>query len=255
MMTKWRLIEVAEADAPTQMATDEAIAIARLAEGNPNTIRLYRWRPSAVSVGYFQSLLREVDVEGARSLGVDIIRRITGGGAVFHDHEGEITYSLVASDSDPEIPSDILESYMVICNCIVLGLRNLGIDSEFKPINDIAAEGRKISGNAQTRRHGAVLQHGTILLDCDVAKVFRVLKVSGVKLSDKAISSAEERVTSARKILGHAVDWREAQKAIVEGFEAGLGVELSPGTLTPYEKDLTAKLKVKYSSREWIYQR
>ena len=255
MTEKWRLIDIIVADAPTQMATDEAIAYARNLGETPNTIRLYRWKPSAVSVGYFQSLRNEVDLEAAASLGVDVIRRITGGGAVFHDYDGEITYSLVAPESDPKMPRDILESYRLICNSIVLGLRQMGVESEFKPINDITSGGKKVSGNAQTRRYGVVLQHGTILLDCDPKKILSVLKVSGAKLSDKAIKSAEERVTSVRKILGRDLTFQDARAALIGGFEEGLGIELVPGELTGYEKSLAADYKTKYASQEWVYQR
>jgi lipoate-protein ligase A len=106
----WRLIDMRIEDAPTQMAIDEAIAINRLKEDNPNTVRLYRWKPSAVSIGYFQSLEKEVNLETCRELNVDVTRRITGGGAVFHDYNGEITYSLFAPESDPKMPQDILAS-------------------------------------------------------------------------------------------------------------------------------------------------
>ena len=137
MTEDWRLIDMRIEDAPTQMAIDEAIAMARLRYNTPNTIRLYRWNPSAVSIGYFQSLEKEVNLDACRKFGVDVIRRITGGGAVYHDYNGEITYSFVVPESERCVPSDILESYQVICGAIVNGLRYLGVDSEFKPVNDI----------------------------------------------------------------------------------------------------------------------
>jgi lipoate-protein ligase A len=254
-MDKWRLIDMRTENASTQMAIDEAIAYARISENNPNTIRLYRWNPSAVSIGYFQSLMNEVDIEACKELGVDIIRRITGGGAVFHDYDGEITYSLVAPDNDPKIPRDILSSYKLICNCLIDGLRELGVDSEFKPINDIIAGGRKISGNAQTRRYGVILQHGTILVDSDAKKIFSVLKVSGVKISDKAIKSAEERVTSIRKYLGRDVSFEEGRNALVKGFESKLSIQLESGELTDHEEELVQHFKQKYQSADWVYQR
>jgi len=242
-------------DAPTQMAIDEAIAMNRLVEDNPNTIRLYRWRPSAVSIGYFQSLEKEVNLETCRELGVDVIRRITGGGAVFHDYDGEITYSLVAPETDPKMPRDILASYQVICGAIIDGLKKLGVDAEFKPINDIAAGGKKISGNAQTRRHGVVLQHGTVLVDSDIPTMFRVLRVSDAKISDKMIKAVEERVTNVRKYLGREVSFREARDALVDGFQKVFDVSLKPGKLTRGEEKTVEKLKAKYMSEEWVHQR
>ena len=123
MTEQWRLIDMRIENAPTQMAIDEAIAIARLKHDTPNTIRVYRWQPSAVSIGYFQSIEKEVNLEACKTYSVDVIRRITGGGAVYHDYGGEITYSLVAPENHPNMPRDILESYGKICGAIVNGLR------------------------------------------------------------------------------------------------------------------------------------
>ncbi|UCD44706.1 MAG: lipoate--protein ligase family protein [Candidatus Bathyarchaeota archaeon] len=255
MSDTWRLIDMRIEEAPTQMAIDEAIAYARTKGETPNTIRLYRWNPSAVSIGYFQSLEKEVDLEACSSLGVDVIRRITGGGAVFHDYNGEITYSLVAPDDDPKIPADILTSYELICGAIVEGLAKIGVDSEFKPVNDIIAGGRKISGNAQTRRHGVVLQHGTVLVDSDIRKMFQVLRVSDAKISDKLIQVVEDRVTNIRRYLGRDVPFDEVREALISGFEQTLDMELVPGELTDYEEELVDEYRERYRSREWVYKR
>jgi len=254
MSETWRLIDMRIEDAYTQMAIDEALAYARR-RGEMNTVRLYRWNPSAVSVGYFQSVRDEVDLEACRRLGVDVIRRITGGGAVFHDYEGEITYSLVAPDDDPKIPRDILASYQLICGCVINGLRALGLDAEFKPVNDIVVGARKISGNAQTRRYGVVLQHGTVLVDLDVRKMFTVLKVSETKISDKMIKAVEERVTNIRRELGRDVSFDEVRDALIKGFEETLDISLEPGELTAYEEELMRKFREKYRSREWVFKR
>ena len=255
MSDTWRLIDMRIEDAPTQMAIDEAIAYARTRGETPNTIRLYRWNPSAVSIGYFQSLEKEVDLEACSRLSVDVIRRITGGGAVFHDYNGEITYSLVAPDGDPKIPTDILASYELICGAIVKGLAEIGVDSEFKPVNDIIAGGRKISGNAQTRRHGVILQHGTVLVDCDIRKMFKVLKVSDAKISDKLIKAVEERVTNIRRYLERDVSFDEVRAALISGFEETLDMSLEPGELTAYEEELVEEYRDRYRSHEWVYKR
>ena len=255
MTETWRLIDMRIEDAPTQMAIDEAVAMARVKHGTPNTIRLYRWNPSAVSIGYFQSIEKEVNLEACNEYGVDVIRRITGGGAVYHDYNGEITYSLVAPEDDPKIPRDILASYQLICGAIVNGLKDLGIDSEFKPVNDIIAGGKKISGNAQTRRHGVVLQHGTILVDSDIRRMFQVLRVSDAKISDKLIQAVEERVTNLRRYLNREVTFKESRDALIKGFEDTLDITLEPGELLEPEKQLVKELHGKYSSQEWVFQR
>lgn len=255
MTETWRLIDMRIEDAPTQMSIDEAIAKARLVEDNPNTIRLYRWSPSAVSIGYFQGIEQEVNIHACRDLGVDVIRRITGGGAVYHDYNGEITYSLVAPVTDPKIPRDILSSYALICGAIVRGLEELGVDAEFKPVNDIVAGEKKISGNAQTRRYGVVLQHGTVLVDSDIQTMFNVLRVSDAKISDKMIQAVQERVTNLRRYLGREVSFNEARGALINGFEKTFDIILEPGNLSDYELELVRKLYGKYSSREWVFQR
>jgi len=255
MKETWRLIDMRIEDAPTQMAIDEAIAMARIKENTPNTIRLYRWKPSAVSIGYFQSIEKEVNLPACMEHGVDVIRRITGGGAVYHDYDGEITYSLVAPETDPRMPADILESYELICGAIANGLATLGVEAEFKPVNDIVAGGKKISGNAQTRRHGVVLQHGTVLVDTDIRRMFQVLRVSDVKISDKLIQAVEDRVTNLRRYLGRLVGFDEARAALVKGFEDTFEVALQPGELTEAETRLVKRLYDKYNSREWVYQR
>ena len=255
MKETWRLIDMRIEDAPTQMAIDEAIAMARIKENTPNTIRLYRWKPSAVSIGYFQSIEKEVNLPACMEHGVDVIRRITGGGAVYHDYDGEITYSLVAPETDPRMPADILESYELICGAIANGLATLGVEAEFKPVNDIVAGGKKISGNAQTRRHGVVLQHGTIIVDSDIRRMFQVLRVSDAKISDKLIQAVEDRVTNLRRYLGRLVGFDEARAALVKGFEDTFEVALQPGELTEAETRLVKRLHEKYSSREWVFQR
>jgi len=251
----WRLIDIMVENASTQMAIDEAIASARRREETPNTVRMYRWNPSAVSIGYFQSIAKEVNLEECEKQEVDVIRRITGGGAVFHDYNGELTYSFVAPENDPKIPRDILTSYELICGAVIKGLTHLGVNSEFKPVNDIIAGGKKISGNAQTRRHGVVLQHGTVLIDSDIVKMFQVLRVSDTKISDKMIKAVEERVTNIRRYLDRDVSFIEARDALVRGFEETFDVELVSGELTEYEEKLVEEYRRRYSSHEWVFQR
>ncbi len=251
----WRLIDIMVEDAPTQMAIDEAVASARRREETPNTVRMYRWNPSAVSIGYFQSIAKEVNLEECEKQEIDVIRRITGGGAVFHDYNGELTYSFVAPENDAKVPRDILASYELICRAVIKGLAHLGVNSEFKPVNDIIAGGKKISGNAQTRRHGVVLQHGTVLIDSDIVKMFQVLRVSDAKISDKMIKSVEERVTNIRRYLDRDVSFSETRDALVLGFEETFDVELVPGELTEYEGKLVEEYRRRYSSHEWVFQR
>jgi len=122
-------------DAFMSMAIDEALLKLNAEGKSPNTIRFWRWQPSTVSLGCFQGVDREVDLEVARKYGIDVVRRITGGGAVFHDHDGELTYSVVCKQGD--VPDDIIESYKLICGGLVEGFGQLGLKAEFKPVNDV----------------------------------------------------------------------------------------------------------------------
>ena len=256
MVERWRLVDTGLNDAYYNMALDEAISIARSRNLVPNTVRFYRWEPSAVSIGYFQSLEEEVDLAACERMGVDYVRRVTGGGAVYHDRDGELTYALIINEDHRLISKDIQRTYEVLCSGIVEGLRLLGIPAEFKPINDIVVKGKKISGNAQTRRLNVVHQHGTILRDVNPTVMFTLLKVPSEKIRDKLIKSVEERVTSINKFLNREVSFEELKSALKKGFEKVFEVELELGSITSFEHELALKLKAeKYSTRQWNFKR
>lgn len=247
---EWRLIELETHDAFTNMAIDESIREHVSRGDSLPTIRFYRWKPSAVSVGYFQSVEQEIHQDACRSAGVDIVRRQTGGGAVYHDFDGEITYSVIAPEK--LFPKGITESYWEICGWITQGLSHLGLNAEFKPINDITCGGKKISGNAQTRRNNCLHQHGTILYDVNPEKMFSLLNVGPAKIADKFISNVKERVTCVKD---HAnVSPQELYEALKKGFCQDK--KISSQKISDSESVLAKKLaKEKYSSKEWIYLR
>jgi len=246
---KWRVIPLHTTDAFTAMAIDEAVSESVL-KGEPPTIRFWRWNPSAVSIGYFQSMDDVVDARKCRKLGISIVRRRTGGGAVYHSHDGEITYSVIGPVG--MFPKNIIESYKEICGWVVKGLKNIGIDAQFVPINDIVVGNKKISGNAQTRRNNVLLQHGTILYDVDVKRMFTVLKIPDEKIRDKIIKSVEERVT--RVIDYKKVTREDTYNALLKGFTEGK--EFSFGELAEEEiKRARQLVEEKYSTREWNFMK
>jgi len=255
-MEEFRFIDLEVHNAFENMAIDEAIMLSMKEGKAPPTLRLYRWNPSAVSIGTFQGMNDEVAVDFCDSKGINYIRRITGGGAVFHDYEGEVTYSIIMPKGHKLAPADILESYKLLCGGIVRALDYLDIKSEFKPINDVNAGGKKVSGNAMTRRHGCMLQHGTVLLDLDVNLMFTILKVPQEKISDKMIADVKERVTSIRDILDRDVSIEELRDAMRQGFSDALDIDLIEGGLSPEERETATRLaKEKYSSQEWNFSR
>jgi lipoate-protein ligase A len=251
---EWRLLLTGFNDAFTNMSIDESILIHRSKDEVPSTIRFYGWSPPAVSVGYFQSLKEEVNLKKCEELKIDYIRRITGGGAVFH--EKEVTYSCITPIKDTLIPEDILGSYKKICGGIIQGLSRLGIESNFVPLNDIIANGKKISGNAQTRKFNTILQHGTILIDTDVEKMFSILKVPSEKLKDKMIKHVKDRVTGINPILNREVDFNKVCDVLAEGFGETIGIELVKGELTESEVELAQEIaKERYKNKGWNHKR
>ncbi len=247
---EWRIVGLESNGAYYNMAIDEAI-MESVKEGNSiPTIRFYTWDPSAVSIGRFQSMREEVNLQRCKELGVDCVRRITGGGAVYHDKSGEITYSVIAPERI--LPRGIRETYRYICGWVIDGLAELGIKAEFAPINDILVKGKKISGNALTRRQGVVLQHGTVLYDLDISTMFSVLNVSREKISDKVIKNVEERVT---KVLDYSsVSQKELYSALLKGFTRGKDCRYSG--LSEEEAKRAKELERSiYSTAEWNFSR
>ncbi|MDE1856856.1 MAG: lipoate--protein ligase family protein [Candidatus Micrarchaeota archaeon] len=247
---EWRVIELETHDAYTNMAIDHAVSDAVSSGTALPTIRFYKWLPSAVSIGCFQSMDDEVNIEECQRLGVDAVRRRTGGGAVYHDSKGEITYSVIGPLD--AFPTGIRDSYAMICGWVIDGLSGLGINAEFAPINDIVASGKKISGNAQTRRDGVLLQHGTVLYDLDVRTMFSVLKISKEKISDKMIKSVEERVTKVRNFTDASQD--DLYKALMKGFTEGK--DYNVGRLSEGENRSAAHLaSTIYCTKPWNFSR
>jgi lipoate-protein ligase A len=234
------------------MALDEALLEGVSSGASLPALRFFGWKPPAVSLGYFQGLEEEVDLDACRRHGVDVVRRISGGGAVFH--HAEITYSLIMPLSNPHAGPSIAESYRVLCAGVAAGLGRLGIEAAFAPVNDILAGGRKISGNAQTRRKGCLLQHGTILLDLEAELMFSLLKVPREKLKGKLIEDIRQRVTSLKALLGRPVSYEEGSAALAEGFREALSLDYTGDTAPSPEEEARAAFlgETKFASPQWL---
>ncbi len=255
-MGVWRLLGLETRDAFTNMAIDEAVLTARIQGKVPNTLRFFMWNPSAVSIGRFQNVFNEVDLKSCKKHGVDVVRRISGGGAVYHDCDGEITYSVIVSSEDVGY-DDVFMAYRRICGGLTETIEMLGVHAGFSPGDprqcpNITASGRKLSGSAQAHKKGILLQHGTLLMDVDFEKMFNYLKVPWVKTSIDIMSVAERKLTSLKRELGARVSIEEACRALVEGFEKALDMQLEAGKLTSFERDLAHRLcKAKFATDDW----
>lgn len=239
------------------MAIDEAILTARIAGQVPNTLRLYRWQPSAVSIGKNQNPEAEVYLDACERMAVDVVRRISGGGAVYHDFEGEVTYSINAKVADLG-RADLTTVYMKVYEAIKDALRLLGITADFstgdaKNCPNMTVAGKKISGSSQTIKRGIVLQHGTLLRSADLPKMFQLLKFRDASCT-QAADIAKRKITSIQNELGHAVMAETVANALVQGFKAMLKIQLEPGELSPTEVGLANNLfKEKYRVKEWNF--
>ncbi len=258
-MGSWRLLGLRVYDAVRNMAVDEAILTARIGDRVPNTLRLYRWRPSAVSIGYFQDAEKEANLNACRNNGVDVVRRPTGGGAVYHDFEGEITYSIVVNAGDLGF-SGAVTGYQKLCGGIIYALDRLGVRAEFSSGNprecpNILASGRKISGNAQLRRRGVILQHGTVLVDLNLEEMFTFLRVPWAKSVMDVVKVAERKLTSLRQALNSEISFEAVSEALIQGFGRALQAQFIQGELTPFEVKTAEKLYGKYRSDQWNLHR
>ncbi|UCE29815.1 MAG: lipoate--protein ligase family protein [Candidatus Bathyarchaeota archaeon] len=258
-MDEWRFLKLEVDDAFMNMAVDEAILSARIANMVPNTVRFYGWKPSAVSIGRFQEVFNEIHVENCKKHGVDIVRRITGGGSVYHDHVGEITYSVVVRESDLGF-KDVASTYSIICKGLIEAAKTLGITADFNPGDpkkcpNVTINRRKISGSAQSRRKRTLLQHGTFLLDTDLEKMFTFLRVPWAETCMEVIPIAEKRLTSVREELGTSVPPEEACQALVQGFQETFETRFTDGKLTNHEQELAKKLcGGKFATDRWTFE-
>jgi lipoate-protein ligase A len=255
-MTLWRLLKLDTYDAATNMAIDEAILRSRIRGKVPNTVRFYRWKPSAVSIGRFQNVHSEVNLKNCEKHGVDVVRRITGGGAVYHDSQDEITYSMIVGREDLGA-EDVTAAYDKICDGLTNALALLRVEADFNPGDpkncpNISVNGRKISGSAQSFKGGVVLQHGTLLLSVDLEKMFTYLRVPWAKTRMEIVKVAERKITSLKRELGTEIGVEQAYAALVKGFQNALEMNLSESKLTPEELETVERLHMeKFTNRDW----
>ncbi len=236
---KIRILETGDNLGSWNMAVDEFL----LYNCKEPILRIYGWSKPCISIGYFQNI-DEVDYKKCNDMNVDVVRRITGGGAVFHDIE--LTYSFVTKN----FPQSILESYKEISEVIIQALKNLGLDAKFSPLNDVTVDGKKVCGNAQTRKNSTLLQHGTVLLEVDVEKMFSLLNVPIEKISDKKILDVKNRVAGISKTFDQVSD--ALKSSVRDVFEC----ELVPFKLNQEDLESCQKLMdEKFSSKNWTFRR
>jgi len=246
---EWQLIHTKAVAPVMQMALDEVLAI-EVGEGRRNpTLRIWEWTEPAVVIGSFQSLKNEVDPVQAAKHGFTVVRRISGGGAMFMEAGSVITYSIYA-------PTDLVQgmtfadSYAFLDEWVLTALKSLGIDAYYQPLNDITSPKGKIGGAAQKRLgSGAVLHHVTMSYDMDGEKMVQVLRIGREKLSDKGITSAAKRVDPLRSQTGLSrEEIIDRMKATFTGLYGAVTGEI---TEAEYAR-ATELVETKFGTEEWI---
>ncbi len=197
----WQLIHTIPQSPSLHMALDDVLTHEVGAGRRQPTLRIWEWAAPAVVIGRFQSLRNEVDADAAQRHGIEVVRRVSGGGAMFIEPGNTITYSIYAPQSLVKGLS-FQEAYAFFDAWVLEALAELGIKAWYQPLNDITSEGGKIAGAAQVHRGGAVLHHVTMAYDIDATKMLDVLRIGREKLSDKGTVSAAKRVDPLRSQTG-----------------------------------------------------
>lgn len=278
-MSTWRLIESGFADGATNMAVDEAIAAAVASGNQPPTLRLYGWRPPAVSLGYHQELDEGIDRDAVATRGYGIVRRPTGGRAILH--ADELTYSFCIRQDAIRGGHSTMESYREISRGIIAGLEllgaavSLGADEDgpgpnfsgqdtyategadaAKPICfaktarcDLQSAGRKVVGSAQVRRNGGILQHGSIPITIDLEDQVAVMPGSDGRMARKVLAGA---AMSVSELLGRPITYDELSAAVAGGFADTFEVAMARQELSPEESAEAERLyEERYATAEW----
>ncbi|WP_423407375.1 biotin/lipoate A/B protein ligase family protein [Heyndrickxia sp. MSNUG] len=273
----WRFIDSGDNSPSFNMALDEALLDWHGSGKIPPVIRFYGWNPASLSVGYFQNIEKEIDMEAVKQHGLGFVRRPTGGRGVLHEHE--LTYSVIVTEEHPEMPKTVTEAYRVISEGILQGFQKLGLEAYFavpktsaekdalkNPRSavcfdapswyELVVEGRKVAGSAQTRQKGVILQHGSILLDLDEDKLFSLFKYPNDRVKERMQKAFKTKAVAINEISSRTISIDEAKEAFKAGFEDGLGIHLEPYTLSESELEYVNKLaKDKYESDEWNFKR
>ena len=272
----WNFINTGSKNPYYNMAMDEALLnFVSRGEIDP-VIRFYTWNPATLSIGYFQRLQKEIDIDKVKEKGYGLVRRQTGGRGVLHDKE--LTYSFIVPESHPNMPSTVTEAYKIISQGLLEGFKNLGFETYFaiprskeerdklkQPRSsvcfdapswyELVVEGRKIAGSAQTRQKGVILQHGSILQDIDIDDLFDMFKFKNERLKAKMKENFVQKAVAINDISNQHITLNEMENAFEAGFKKGLNIDFKPLELTEKQLEEVQELEDKYRSEAWMYRK
>jgi lipoate-protein ligase A len=265
----WRLLRHSAARGAHNMAVDAAI-LENVVEGkSPPTLRFYDWDPACLSLGFAQNFA-DVDEDLRAMRGWDVVRRPTGGRAILHTDE--LTYSVIGPSDEPRLVGGVLESYKRLSEGLMHSLKLLGLPVEQHPMHqnngfgdldnpvcfevpsdyEITLHGKKIIGSAQARRKGGVLQHGSLPLYGDIARITEILRYPSEDRRQGAAERVRVRAATVEEGLGRRVSFAEAQDAFIRGFGEALNIEFEEGELASDEQAATERwLGERYGASAW----
>lgn len=268
MQETWGFIDTKHLDAATNMALDECMINWLKAGDIPPTIRFYGWETPTLSIGKNQRVSRSIDLDALSSYGFEFVRRLTGGSAVLHDDE--LTYSLVVNEDHPNIPESVTQAYYILAKGVLEGYRALGIDADFaipkreirkertavcfekSAFYEMVVDGKKISGNAQTRQKGILMQHGSIPMSMDEEALFDLFNFRTERMRERQRNSFRDKAISINDITNKKHTYDMLKAAFYEGFQKGLNITLKPISFTNHQWEEVNLLKrEKYSEDEW----
>ncbi|HEC2144831.1 TPA: lipoate--protein ligase family protein [Staphylococcus delphini] len=276
MTETWHFINTGSHDAYYNMALDEALLnFVSRGEIDP-VVRFYTWNPPTLSIGYFQRLSKEIDIDKVKEKGYGLVRRQTGGRGVLHDKE--LTYSVIVPEAHPDMPQTVTEAYRVISGGLLEGFKSLGFDAHFavprskeereklkQPRSsvcfdapswyELVVEGKKIAGSAQTRQKGVILQHGSILQDVDIDDLFDMFIFKNERLKAKMKEAFVEKAVAINDLSDETVTLAQMEVAFKEGFKKALDIEFKPLELTAAQLEEVKALEEKYRSEAFLYRK
>ncbi|WP_154750189.1 biotin/lipoate A/B protein ligase family protein [Planomicrobium sp. YIM 101495] len=270
MRDTWWFIDSGYQTPAYNMAMDETLLHWHSDGRIPPVLRFYGWAPAGVSIGFFQGVNGVINVDNAARAGIPLVRRLTGGQAVLHEHE--LTYSIFVSEDDPKMPKTVKEAYLELSKGLKEGYQRLGISAEFalpadgekggsancfeKPSwYELTIDGKKAAGSAQTRKGGVILQHGSVPLKINEEKLFDLFVYPNEEVKARAKQAFKNRAIAINDYLAEEVGIEEVKQAFYKGFETGLGVHLLPAQLPEALLADVSELVKKYESEEWNYLR
>ncbi|PCF67674.1 octanoyltransferase [Staphylococcus pseudintermedius] len=276
MTETWHFMNTGSHHPYYNMALDEALLnFVSRGEIDP-VVRFYTWNPPTLSIGYFQRLSKEIDIEKVKEKGYGLVRRQTGGRGVLHDKE--LTYSVIVPEAHPDMPQTVTEAYRVISGGLLEGFKSLGFDAHFavprskeereklkQPRSsvcfdapswyELVVEGKKIAGSAQTRQKGVILQHGSILQDVDIDELFDMFIFKNERLKAKMKEAFVEKAVAINDLSNETITLAQMEVAFKEGFKKALDIEFKPLELTVAQQDEVKALEEKYRSEAFLYRK